>query len=278
MKQHRWVTEEPDIPFDLPVLYENSTIIVVDKPHFLPTMPRGMWYRSTAVMRLRKLYNSDDIIPAHRLDRMTAGVIVFVRDPRYRRAYQMLFQNHEADKVYECLAPMKPAAVLSFGTLRPCCGSPGYPAQPGHDVCTGCSRRYTRHSRACPFPLLRCSRIVKDRGTLQAYEVPGTVNARTLMTLSAGQPAEAVRRGFRAYTLYPFTGKTHQLRVHMNSIGLPIMNDMWYPQVREQGYDDFSHPLQLVARQLSFTDPVTHEIRVFRSRYPLSADTLYIPE
>ena len=127
-------------------------------------------------------------------------------------------------------------------------------------------------------PLLRCSRIVKDRGTLQAYEVPGTVNARTLMTLSAGQPAEAVRRGFRAYTLYPFTGKTHQLRVHMNSIGLPIMNDMWYPQVREQEYDDFSHPLQLVARQLSFTDPVTHEIRVFRSRYPLSADTLYIPE
>ena len=62
MKQHRWVTEEPDIPFDLPVLYENSAIIVADKPHFLPTIPRGMWYRSTAVMRLRKLYNRDSLI------------------------------------------------------------------------------------------------------------------------------------------------------------------------------------------------------------------------
>ena len=163
MKQHRWVTEEPDIPFGLPVLYENSTIIVADKPHFLPTMPRGMWYRSTAVMRLRKLYNCDDIIPAHRLDRMTAGVMVFVRDPRYRRAYQMLFQNHEADKVYECLAPMKSAAVPSFGTLRPCCGSPGYPAQPGHG-CTDCSRHYTRHSLACPFPLCAARVSLKTAG------------------------------------------------------------------------------------------------------------------
>lgn len=75
------------------VLYEDERIIVVDKPHFLATMPRGMWYRQTALIRLRERLGEPDITPAHRLDRMTAGVLVFVRDPACRGAYQMLFRT-----------------------------------------------------------------------------------------------------------------------------------------------------------------------------------------
>ena len=99
------------------VLYEDERIIVVDKPHFLATMPRGMWYRQTALIRLRERLGEPDITPAHRLDRMTAGVLVFVRDPACRGAYQMLFQNRQAVKVYECLAPCRPISRPRFGTI-----------------------------------------------------------------------------------------------------------------------------------------------------------------
>lgn len=107
-KRHRYVLEEPHIPFECEVLYENDAIIVVDKPHFLATTPRGMWYRETALIRLREQYGEPDIVPAHRLDRLTAGIVVFVRKPELRGAYQMLFQNRKTIKTYECLAPLAP--------------------------------------------------------------------------------------------------------------------------------------------------------------------------
>ncbi|OZG54614.1 23S rRNA pseudouridylate synthase [Alloscardovia macacae] len=246
-RPHALVTDEPDIPFDLPVIYEDEHIIVVDKPHFLPTMPRGMWYRSTALLRLRESFGEEDIIPAHRLDRLTAGIVVFVRDPDARGRYQLLFQNRQARKVYECLAPCAPVQVPRTGTLRSL-SDLGYGAI---------------------FPLERRSRIVKVHHILQALEEPGEVNAHTRIELSAHQPADVVQAGYRAYTLYPRTGKTHQLRVHMNSLGLPIKGDDFYPNMTKRAYDDFSDPLQLIARSLEFTDPYTHEVMHFESRYAL---------
>ncbi|NEG56188.1 pseudouridine synthase [Bifidobacterium platyrrhinorum] len=257
MKPHRYVTDEPRIPFELDVVYEDAGIIVADKPHFLATTPRGMWYRETALMRLREAYGDDAITPAHRLDRMTAGIVVFVRDPALRGAYQMLFQERRAEKTYECLAPARPVARPRTGTVE-------------------------RLEPPRAFPLRRRSRIVKERGVLQAYETRGEVNAETVIELGTsgtmtppcpsgdllahGSPA---RPGMRAYTLHPRTGKTHQLRVHMNSLGLPIAGDDFYPRVRQRAYDDFSEPLALVARRLAFADPVTGERREFVSRMPL---------
>lgn len=299
-RPHRYVTEEPHIPFELDVLYEDERIIVVDKPHFLATMPRGMWYRQTALIRLRERLGEPDITPAHRLDRMTAGVLVFVRDKASRGAYQMLFQNKQAAKVYECLAPCRPIARPRYGTIEP--------IDPPR-----------------PFPLVRRSHITKLRGTMAAFEEPGMVNAETLIERgerlmpvaperlpshalysvrasacrSATTPVRqdglglpddtgiagisgisGIADGIRAdaagpmicrYTLYPHTGKTHQLRVHMNSLGLPIVGDDFYPRIETRVYDDFSRPLQLVARRLAFIDPITHEPREFVSRVALQA-------
>ena len=278
-RPHRYVVDEPHIPFEMDVLYEDERIIVVDKPHFLATMPRGMWYRQTALIRLREQLGEPDIIPAHRLDRMTAGVLVFVRDPACRGAYQMLFQNKQAVKVYECLAPCRPITRPAFGTI-------------------------SRTEPPRPFPLLRRSHITKERGTLAAFEEPGIVNAETLIergglivppaggrprqsdngtthqlltlppaggrwrTAPEGGPDSAGQPICR-YTLHPRTGKTHQLRVHMNSLGLPIIGDDFYPRIHTRPYDDFSQPLQLVARSLDFTDPVTGQSRHFVSRVPL---------
>lgn len=277
-KPHRWVIDEPDIPFEFTVLYEDDRIIVIDKPHFLPTTPRGMWYRSTTLIRLRERYDEPQITPAHRLDRDTAGVVVFVRDPAARGRYQMLFQEHRTTKTYECVAPARPITRPRFGTIE-------------------------RLDAPRVFPLRRRSRIVKDRGILQAYEEPGLVNAETVIELGmpavdtadttaepiAGSTAETVGSSvgtagstvenaasdsrstmMRVYTLRPRTGKTHQLRVHMNSLGLPIKGDPMYPRIIDRAYDDFSNPLQLVARTLEFADPYTGENRRFVSQVPLN--------
>nr|WP_193786721.1 pseudouridine synthase [Bifidobacterium actinocoloniiforme] len=270
------MTSEPEIPFELGVLYEDERIIVVDKPHFLPTTPRGMWYRSSALMRLRERLGEPQITPAHRLDRATAGVLVFVRDPSVRAAYQMLFQRRQVDKVYECLAPARPLTTPATGTIA-------------------------RLAPPAPFPLLRRSYIDKHPGHMQARELRAQPNASTLIDLAGELPAFNLAGGrgnatssgptfaldssggclpgegttgrastpYRAYRLHPYTGKTHQLRVHMASLGLPILGDDLYPIVINRPYDDFSHPLQLVARSLSFTDPITGQPMRFQSRVPL---------
>ena len=267
---HRYVINEPRIPFELEVLYEDERIIVVDKPHYLATMPRGMWYRETALMRLREAYGEPDIIPAHRLDRMTAGVLVFVRDRAFRGAYQMLFQERRAAKVYECLAPIAP--IQGRYTNRPPMGETllwrecreGLPA--GHYAAR--RPRYgtvTQLEPPRPFPLIRRSHITKVKGIMTAFEESGTVNAETLI-----ERDELFAPGIARYTLHPRTGKTHQLRVHMNSLGLPIVGDDFYPEVIACPFDDFSRPLQLVARTLEFTDPVTGEPCRFVSRVPLN--------
>lgn len=267
MKRHRYVVEEPGIPFGLEVLYEDEQIVVVDKPHFLATMPRGMWYRETALMRLRERYGEPDIVPAHRLDRLTAGVLVFVRDPACRGAYQMLFQERRATKVYECLAPLAP--------IRGEYGRRSFVGRSSRGSAAGNIHGGIRYGTVTllepprPFPLLRRSHITKQRGILAAYEEPDVVNAETVIERD-GQYAPGIAR----YTLHPRTGKTHQLRVHMNSLGLPIVGDDFYPHIIERPYDDFSQPLELVARRLEFTDPITGEHRCFISRIPLGLSSL----
>jgi tRNA pseudouridine32 synthase/23S rRNA pseudouridine746 synthase len=99
------------------------------------------------------------------------------------------------------------------------------------------------------------NRITKCRGVLQAVIEPGEPNAETLI-----EPLGAGR-----YRLTPRTGRTHQLRVHMASLGLPIDNDPLYPEVLAVAGDDFSAPLQLVAQRLEFDDPITGRRQIFVS-------------
>lgn len=232
--RHRFVTTEPRIPFDCPVIYEDERILVVDKPHFLATTPRGMWYRQSVVMRLRLSLGEPEISPANRLDRQTAGLVLLIRHKSDRGAYQTLFERHEVHKMYECLAP-----------------------QP---------------RRSLAFPRLVRSRLQKKVGILQAHEVPGPPNAITRIQLKnaadftdGDRQALAAHPGTAVYQLFPLTGKTHQLRVHMCSLGLPIVGDDLYPSIKTRAYDDFSQPLHLVARSLSFIDPFAHRKRLFLS-------------
>ncbi|MFZ0531374.1 MAG: pseudouridine synthase [Propionicimonas sp.] len=221
---HRPLPPEPVVPFTVEVLDADARVVVVDKPHFLATTPRGIHVRESVLVRVRESLDLPDLAPAHRLDRLTAGVLVLTAQRAHRAAYAGLFQEGRAEKTYEALAPFDPAL---------------------------------------DFPRRVITRIEKRRGSLQAEVVAGEPNAETLVEV-------VETRGRHArYRLTPSTGKTHQLRLHLAMLGLPILGDPLYPRVREVDADDFSAPLQLVARRLRFTDPIDQAPRDYTSRFAL---------
>ncbi|WP_129788521.1 pseudouridine synthase [Promicromonospora panici] len=242
---------EDEIPFEPEVLHRDENLLVVDKPHFLATMPRGRWVRETVLVRLRTALDLPELSPAHRLDRGTAGVLVLTVRREVRGAYQEAFARREVRKVYEAVAPLPPSGSLSpSGSMVPDGGA-----------------------FALGEPRTVRSRIVKRRGVTRAEEVPGEPNAESLVSLTAADAA----RGLGLYRLEPHTGKTHQLRLHMASLGLPILHDPFWPELRDTDPDDFDRALQLLARSLELTDPLSGRLRRFESRRVLSAWTRQTP-
>ncbi|MFV9474229.1 pseudouridine synthase [Advenella sp. RU8] len=222
---YREVPAEVNVPFDVEVLYQDEYLVVADKPHFLASIPGGRYLQETALIRLRKQLNNFELSPIHRLDRDTAGLLLFCASKHHRGAYQTLFQTREVHKTYEAVAPYKASLV---------------------------------------FPLIRESHIRKSAQYFTMEESDGLPNSRTRISLLThkGQLGH--------YLLEPLTGKKHQLRVHMNGLGISICNDEFYPALlpaREE--DRFDKPLQLLARSIGFTDPVTGQERFFESRREL---------
>ena len=109
---YRELDAETPIPFEAEVLFHDAQLLVADKPHFLPVMPAGRFLQQTLLVRLKKQFGLDHLVPLHRIDRGTAGVVVFSCNPQTRGAYQSLFPRREVDKVYEALAPALPALAL----------------------------------------------------------------------------------------------------------------------------------------------------------------------
>jgi tRNA pseudouridine32 synthase/23S rRNA pseudouridine746 synthase len=218
---HRELPAEEAVPFPVEVVYRDEHVVVADKPHFLATTPRGAHVAETALARLRRDLGIPTLTAAHRLDRLTAGLVLFTVRPEERGAYQSLFRDRRVVKEYEAIAPWDPALEL---------------------------------------PRVVRSRLVKERGSLTTREVEGEPNAVSRVEL-------VERRGtLGRYRLLPETGQTHQLRAHLCSLGVPILWDPLYPEVAPPAAPgDFSRPLQLLARELRFTDPVTGLRHALRS-------------
>ncbi len=104
---YRTVLNEPSIPFTEQILFEDELLLAVDKPHFLPIAPAGRFVQETVLVRLKNKLGIDTIAPMHRIDRETAGVVLFTKRPETRGAYQMLFQNRQVDKQYLAVAPWR---------------------------------------------------------------------------------------------------------------------------------------------------------------------------
>lgn len=235
---HRDLRPEPELPFELDVLHVDERIVVVDKPHFMASIPRGRHVTQSVVVKAREMLDLPELGPAHRLDRLTAGVLVLTTEQRWRAPYQRMFEARVPAKTYEALAPLRDDLELP--------------------------RRVESHIR-------------KDHGTTQAYEVAGAaINAVTDVHLeerrvvTAGDEDDARVHQIGLYRLEPSTGRTHQLRVHMSGLGVPICGDPLYPRELAVDIDDYSTPLQLLARRLEFVDPLDGRTRVFTSRRELT--------
>jgi tRNA pseudouridine32 synthase / 23S rRNA pseudouridine746 synthase len=219
--------EEPEtpVPFEEGVIHLDEHLLVADKPHFLPTIPTGRFLHETLLVRLKRRYDLPHLTPIHRLDRETAGVVIFSHNPSTRGKYQSLFQKRAIRKVYEALA----------GPIE-----------------------------GRTFPFTYRSRMVDGEKFFVMKEEEGEPNSESLVEVLE-QRGDVVR-----YRLSPHTGRKHQLRLHMASLGAPILNDAFYPVALPCKGDDFSAPLQLLARRISFEDPLTGSERQFTSERELA--------
>ncbi|MBJ9961053.1 pseudouridylate synthase [Acinetobacter nosocomialis] len=223
---YRFLANEVHVPFEHQILFENNDLLVVDKPHFLTISPTGQYVQETLLVRLKKQTGNEFLTPIHRLDRETAGVVLFCKRPQSRGIYQQLFADREVHKIYHAIAAYK--AELSFPQIL---------------------KLYL--DNGTPFYTMRV--------------IPHTkTNTETKIELLQHNQSWA------KYCLTPTTGKQHQLRVHLNHLGIPIKNDPFYPVVQHKADDDFSQPLQLLAKQISFIDPLTKQKMVFNSQLELT--------
>ncbi len=218
---HRDVKPEPEVPGRIHLIHQDERIVVVDKPPFLATIPRGTHIRQSVVVRLRDELSLPELTPMHRLDRATSGLLALTTQKRWRGIYQPLFDRRKVTRTYLALAPLRTDLNFPF--------------------------RVTSH-------------LQKTHGVPQTKVFPGrSPNSETIMEL-AGTVGD-----LGLYRLTPKTGRTHQLRAHLSGLGIPIINDPLYPDMLDVAVDDFSRPLQLLAAELTFTDPIEGTLRAFRS-------------
>ena len=109
---YRALDDEAVIPFEEQVLYQDEHILVADKPHFLPVVPGGRYLQHTLLVRLKSRLGLPALSPVHRIDRDTAGLVLFSVQQRTRGAYQALFRNRQITKHYDAIAPWR--ADLAF--------------------------------------------------------------------------------------------------------------------------------------------------------------------
>lgn len=111
---YRELDHEPDIPFLEQVIFADEHLLIVDKPHFLPVIPTGRFVQQSLLVRLKRRLGLDHLVPLHRIDRGTAGLVAFSIRPDSRGAYQALFPRRQMHKCYEALAPTLPDLRTPF--------------------------------------------------------------------------------------------------------------------------------------------------------------------
>ncbi|HIO93363.1 MAG TPA: pseudouridine synthase [Leucothrix mucor] len=224
---YRELIQETEIPFTASVLYRDDHILVADKPHFLPVVPAGRFLHQTLLVRLKNEFQLDELTPIHRIDRETAGVVMFCINPNSRGKYQSLFQQRKIEKSYQAVVRMQP-------------------------------------SQRQLFPLVHRSKMIKGTPFFRMQEVAGEPNSETAIDIIDNNENQAL------CDLKPVSGKQHQLRVHLASLSCPILNDPFYPELLPCKGDDFSQPLQLLAKSISFDDPITGNRHFFESSRSLN--------
>lgn len=230
---YREVKSEAVIPFAEKILFQDELILVAYKPHFLPVTPGGNYVAECLQSRLRDKSGNQQLQAMHRIDKGTAGLVLFSVNAKTRPLYHHLFATQQVQKTYQAIANM--------------------------------------HNTHCDSPRANQqwevkNRMEKSQPRFLMKMVEGLANSHSLIRCLQRLNNKAL------FELKPITGKTHQLRLHMQSLGWPLLNDTYYPQLQPDKTNDYSKPLQLLAQQLQFIDPVSQQLRHFNSNTVLRLD------
>jgi len=245
---------EPVIPFTETILFQNEEILVACKPHFLPVIPGGPYVNECLLNRLQEKTGNPELTPVNRIDRETAGLVLFSVKKENRGLYHDLFMHGRVEKTYQAL-----------------CHYPEVQAQGEWLI-------ENRIERGSPwFRMKVAAGAVNSRSQIKLLEVLGSTpikeesNKIPAIVGFGSIPADVgrVQGKIARFQLTPITGKKHQLRLHLSGLGMGIINDRYYPDLQPEGDDDFDNPLQLVAQALRFDDPITGKKMEFRSERKL---------
>ena len=218
---YREVESEPTIPFKDAIIFQDQHILVAYKPHFLPVIPGGIYVNECLQYRLQPSTGIEALQALHRLDRVTAGLVIFSVNPDTRHRYHQLFETRQIQKTYQAIANINDGENLVGQQWE-----------------------------------IR-NRIVQSEPRFLMRVTNGEANSHSVIRCLQQSTQNAL------FELNPVTGRTHQLRVHMQALGWPILNDKYYPRLQPESADNYSAPLQLLAKQLQFIDPVTQHPRCF---------------
>lgn len=218
---YREVESEPSIPFKETILFQDQHILVAYKPHFLAVTPGGIYVNECLQNRLRRRTGIAHLQALHRLDRVTAGLVMFSVNPDTRHHYHHLFETRQIHKTYQAIAKISEGENLV-------------------------GQQWEVKNR-----------LVQSEPRFRMCVTDGAANSHSVIRCLQQTTQQAL------FELNPVTGKTHQLRVHMQVLGWPILNDKYYPVLQAQSADNYSAPLQLLAKELQFIDPVTKHPKSF---------------
>ena len=141
---YRHIANEPVLPEKASIVFEDDYLLVADKPHFMPVTPAGRYVQQSLLVQLKHLTGNDDLVPLHRIDRETAGLVMFGKRLSDRDAYHALFRDKEMHKVYHAVAAFLPELAL---------------------------------------PRVHSSRLVPGEPFFRTQEVPGEANSETRIRL-----------------------------------------------------------------------------------------------
>ncbi len=229
---------EREIPFEAKIIYQDERILVADKPHFLPVVPAGQWLQQTLLVRLKNQTGCMDLVPAHRIDQDTAGLVLFTKQARFRNAYQALFRDQHINKRYRAIvhAPNDPLIAQ--------------------------------------LPLDYQSCLANSDQFMQMQTIVGAINARTRIALYKQLskkflaldlwPKSGLRHQLRAQ-LTALGMPILDDRIY------PVL------QPALDATDDaawlalYQRPMRLLAAELAFVDPIDQQARQFLSQFELLA-------
>lgn len=237
---YRYLEHEWQIPFEETVLYQDEHLVVADKPHFLPVIPTGRYLQETLLVRLRRKLGIDTLSPIHRIDRETAGLVVFSVRPEERNDYQRLFRTRAVSKIYEAIAPYHPS--LEEPTL-------------------------------CRHQLFQ-----REDNFMQMAVGDGEPNTETLVSMLQHNQDIAHYR-LEPFTGRKHQLRVQMMAMDIPILNDRIYPKHLPEAVTETMLaEEYRHPLQLLARSIAFIDPITGKDRLFQSTRQLSAQSLAEPE